>query len=44
MTEQELRVLFADMTHEEIVEVAINLSLDATRLRRELDDKDGIIR
>ena len=36
--------LFASMTREQLEEVALRLSADAARLRRELDDERGVIR
>ena len=38
------REMFTEMPHEELVEVALRLSADAARLRRELDEANGVIR
>jgi len=44
MIEEELREVFETMTREQLVEAAVALSMDADRLRNELDAAQGVIR
>jgi hypothetical protein len=44
MNDEELRLYLQDLTKEQVIEIAIRLSQDAERLRRELDDVTGVIR
>ena len=39
-----MRLTFENLTHDQLVDVAIHLYNDSMRLRRELDDAAGIIR
>ena len=41
---EQYREMFKAMSHEELVEVAIQLSSDAARLRDELDEERGVLR
>lgn len=42
--ELDLKAYFASIPQEHLAEIAFRLSKDCERLRRELDDRDGVIR
>ena len=44
MEESEYRELFNHLDPKDLVEVAIKMALDCDRLRRELDEANGVIR
>lgn len=44
MTEQETRETLAELTPDQLLDAAVQLSLDCERLRLELDKAQGVIR
>ena len=44
MEKKEYREYFKTLTPEQLIQVAVNLALDADRLRRELDETNDVIR
>ena len=44
MSEKEYRELFESLARNQLIEIAVKSAMDADRLRRELDDAQGVIR
>lgn len=44
MTEQETRETLAELTPDQLLDAAVQLSLDCGRLRSELDNAEGVVR